>query len=99
MRMSLRSLTVGALLASALTLTGIAQTRDRAAVPEKYTWNLAEIYPSEAAWRAEKDRIAKEIPSLAQFKGKLASSASVLADALEKSSSIDRTLSRLYAYA
>jgi len=99
MRMILRSLTCAAFVTSAVTLTGIAQTRDRSAVPDKYKWNLAEIYPTDAAWRAEKDRIAKEIPSLAQFKGKLGSAASTLADALEKSSSIDRTLSRLYAYA
>jgi len=83
----------------ALSLTGIAQTRDRAAVPDAYKWNLADLYPSDAAWQAAREAIAKDVPSVAQFKGKLGSSASVLADALEKSSSIDRTLSRLFVYA
>jgi oligoendopeptidase F len=82
-----------------VTLTASAQTRDRASIPANYTWNLAEIYPSDAAWVAEKDAIAKVVPSLAQFKGKLGSSATVLADALEKASSIDKTMSRLYVYA
>src|SRR5260221_8050169 len=88
-----------AIVLGAVTLTGSAQERDRSKIPDKYKWNLAEVYPSDAAWRAEKDRIAGVVPTLKEFKGKLASSASVLADALEKSSSVDKTLSRLYAYA
>src|SRR5689334_8415594 len=86
-------------LCVALTLTGSAQTRDRASVPDKYKWNLADIYPTDAAWRAEKERIAKEVPLLEQFRGKLGSSAATLANALEKASSIDKTMSRLYVYA
>ena len=85
-------------LAAALSLTGSAQTRDRAAVPDVYKWNLADLYPNEAAWQADKAAIAKVVPTLAQFKGKLGSSASVLADALEKASSIDRTMSKLAVY-
>jgi oligoendopeptidase F len=85
-------------LATTLSLTGSAQTRDRAAVPDTYKWNLADLYPNEAAWQADKAAIAKVVPTLAQFKGKLGSSASVLADALEKASSIDRTMSKLAVY-
>jgi oligoendopeptidase F len=85
-------------LAAALSLTGSAQTRDRAAVPDMYKWNLADLYPNEAAWQADKAAVAKVVPTLAQFKGKLGSSASVLADALEKASSIDRTMSKLAVY-
>src|SRR5947208_3237941 len=33
----------------ALTVTAGAQTRDRSQTPDKYKWNLAEIYPSDAA--------------------------------------------------
>src|SRR3954470_12474050 len=92
----LRSLAIVGVTVAVLSLTGSAQTRERSAVPDKYKWNLAEIYPTDAAWRAEKERIAKEVPSLAQFKGKLGTSPAVLADALEKGSSIDKTMSRLY---
>ena len=30
----------------------IGQERDRAKVADKYKWNLADIYPDVAAWRA-----------------------------------------------
>ena len=33
-----------------------AQERERSTVDPKYTWNLADIYPDDKAWRAEKDR-------------------------------------------
>jgi oligoendopeptidase F len=88
-----------ALAFAALTLAAVAQERDRAKIPDKYTWNLADIYPSDAAWRAAKDKVAGELPQLRQYQGKLTSSASTLAEALEKQSAFDQELSRLYAYA
>ncbi len=41
-----------------------AQERDRGKIPDKYKWNLADIYPSEEAWREAKDRLVAEIPKL-----------------------------------
>src|SRR5690242_18970795 len=83
----------------ALILTPTAQERDRAKVPDRYKWNLADIYPNEAAWRAAKDKLTGELPQLRQYKGKLTSSATTLADALERQSQLDKELSRLYVYA
>src|SRR5262245_34311523 len=77
----------------------LAQERDRAKVPERYRWNLADIYPSEAAWRSTKDKLAAELSQMKQFDGKLTSSPQVLADALERQSAFDKELSRLYVYA
>src|SRR6187455_1906219 len=91
-RRALTALAAVAALAAAAT----AQERDRAKIPEKYTWNLADIYPSEAAWRAAKEKLAAELPQLRQFQGKLASSAKTLADALDKLYAFDKELSRLY---
>jgi oligoendopeptidase F len=82
-----------------LTLSGAAQERDRANIQEKYKWNLADIYQSDAAWRTAKEKLAQELPSLRQYQGKLGSSASTLADALERMSALDKELSRLYTYA
>jgi oligoendopeptidase F len=96
-RITSRSFVV-ALAILALTLSVVAQERDRAKIPDKYKWNLAEIYPSDAAWRSAKDKITAELPQLRQFQGKLATSASTLADALEKMSAFDKELSRLYVY-
>ena len=78
---------------------GAVQERDRSKVAEKYKWNLADIYPTEAAWRTQKDAITAELPKLRQFQGKLGTSAQTLADALELSSRLDKELSRLYVYA
>jgi oligoendopeptidase F len=83
----------------AMTTLMTAQERDRTKVPDKFKWNLADVYPSDAAWRAEKDRIAAELPKLRQFQGKLAASAQTLAEALDLMYHLDKELSRLYVYA
>ena len=87
------------LATAALTLTVIAQERDRTKIADTYKWNLADIYPTDAAWRASKTKLAAELPQLGQYRGKLTSSAQALADALEKQSGFDKELSRLYVYA
>src|SRR5262245_11963647 len=81
-----------------LTLGSLAQERDRSKVPDKYKWNLADIYPSEEAWRRSKDTLTEQIPQLGQYRGKLSSSAGVLATALEKMSALNKDLDRLYVY-
>jgi len=73
--------------------------RERAAIKDEYKWNLSDIYPNDAAWRAEKQRVASELPVLRSYQGKLGSAASVLADALEHATRLEKTLSRLYVYA
>ena len=54
---------------SALTLSGIAQERDRAKIPDKYKWNLSDLYPDDAAWRAAKDKLAAEIAAARRIQG------------------------------
>jgi oligoendopeptidase F len=77
----------------------IGQERDRAKIGDAYKWNLADIYPSLAGWRAEKEKVSAEIPRVRAFQGKLGSSAATLADALETMTRLDKELSRLYVYA
>ncbi len=77
----------------------LAQERDRAKIPDKYKWNLADIYPSDEAWREAKDRLVAGIPKLGSFRGKLGSSAAPLADALELLSGLNKEAARLYVYA
>ena len=77
----------------------VAQERDRGRIPEQYKWNLADIYPSDAAWRTAKDKLAADLPQIKQFEGRLTASAQTLADALDRQSALDKELSRLYAYA
>ena len=84
---------------SALSLVAVAQERDRAKIPDKYKWNLADIYPDVAAWRAAKTRVEAELPKLRSYQGKLGASPQALADALEHIYRVEKELSRLYVYA
>jgi oligoendopeptidase F len=77
----------------------VAQARDRAKIPEQFKWNLADLYPSDAAWRAAKDKLAADLPQMKQFEGKLTASAAALADALDREYALDKELSKLYVYA
>ena len=76
-----------------------AQERDRAKVPDKYKWNLADLYPSDEAWRSAKDTLAAEFPKIAEYKGTLDTGAARLADALDLQTRLTKELSRLYVYA
>jgi oligoendopeptidase F len=80
-------------------LSGATQQQERNAVPDKYKWDLTPIYPSDQAWRAAKDKLAAEIPSLGAFKDSLVGSAQKLADALELTTRLTKEFARLYVYA
>jgi oligoendopeptidase F len=95
-RIRLSAITVALLM---LALVASAQERDRAKIPDKYKWNLADLYPSDDAWRAAKDKLVLEIPKLAAFKGTLGSSAARLAEALETGNRVAKDLQRVYVYA
>jgi oligoendopeptidase F len=82
-----------------LASVGDAQVRERSEIPDRYKWNLADVFPSDAAWRSAKEKVASELPRLGQFQGKLGSSARVLADALDTMFGLDKELSRAYVYA
>ncbi|MGH9255706.1 MAG: oligoendopeptidase F [Vicinamibacterales bacterium] len=75
------------------------QERARGRIDEKYTWNLADVYPDVVRWRAEKARIASEVPQVRAFAGRLGSSAQTLAEALETMTRLDKEMARLHVYA
>ena len=62
-------------------------------------WDLTELYPSDAAWEAERQAILKAIPALQAQKGTLASGPQALRSALQAQSDLNRRASRLYTYA
>jgi len=84
---------------AASTLIPPSQQRDRNNIPDEHKWDLTAIYPSDESWRAAKEKLASELPKLSHFQGKLASSPSLLADALELQSDLDKELTRLFVYA
>jgi oligoendopeptidase F len=99
MRIPMNRVLTAVVLTAVSALPIAAQERDRSQVPDQYKWNLADIYPSDAAWRAAKEKIAADIPKLQQYRGKLGSGAGTLADALEQAYAINKELGRAYVYA
>src|SRR5262245_40980753 len=75
------------------------QERDRAKVPNRYKWNLADLYSSDDAWRAAKEKVLKEIPTLAGFRGTIGQSAQRLADALDAANRVAKEFQRVALYA
>ncbi len=84
---------------TALAPAAAAQDRSRAAIPDKYKWNLADLFASDDAWRAAKDKLPPQIATIASFKGTLAASPARLADALDTLNRISKDLQRVYLYA
>ena len=62
-------------------------------------WDLTELYPSDAAWEAERQAILKAVPALTAMKGTLGRSAASMRAAFEAQSEISKRTIRLYTYA
>ena len=62
-------------------------------------WDLADLFPTPAAWKAEHDALLADLPKLAAYKGRLGASAATLQAALQTNSDLDRRLQRLSTYA
>ena len=77
----------------------IGRERDRNKIPDKYKWDLADIYASDEAWKAAKENLIRRIPSVRQYRGKLASSAKELLDCFSLVSDLSKEYARLSSYA
>ncbi|HPN32992.1 MAG TPA: oligoendopeptidase F [bacterium] len=91
--------TVEAIIMIALLSAGLlqSQTRERAAVPLRYTWNLQDLYATDDEWRKEKEKHAGQIPALSALKGTLSTPAGLL-QGLKTVSGISKELVRLANY-
>jgi len=94
------------LLAAASVLTAAALTPARswavdaaAATAPGGAWDLSDLYPSEAAWEAERQSLIAALPALAGYRGKLGRDAATLRAALQAMSDFQRNLARLSVYA
>lgn len=77
----------------------MSQMKVRDDLPEKYKWNLTDLYASDEAWKQEKDRLQTEMQKIAQYKGKLTQSPETLMEALEFNAKLGKEMTRLYSYA
>ena len=71
----------------------------RQEVPAEYTWNTADIYPSDEAWQKEFDEAQAAVRALPNYAGRLGESAQVLYEYLTKAFQTDDKMSNLYRYA
>jgi len=71
----------------------------RKEVKEEYKWRLADLFPTPEAWEKAYEKVAKAIPDLAKWEGRLTSSPQVLAEAYGFLSETSKLFARLYAYA
>jgi len=81
------------------TSVAFSQMKVRDEVPDKYKWNLSDLYTSDESWKGEKDRIEKDMQRLTQYKGKLTQSAATLLEALDLNSRLVKEMVRLSSYA
>jgi oligoendopeptidase F len=83
----------------ACAITAQSQERDRTKIPDKYKWNLADIYPSVEAWQAAKTKLTSELGAVVQFKGKLSSSPQQLLACLDYNATLAKEFGRMSVYA
>jgi oligoendopeptidase F len=93
-----RSVTVAVALMTVVA-AAYAAPRERKDIPDKYKWNLVDLYPSEAAWTKAKEDLRRRLATLEDHHGHLGESSQALRDALGKMFDLDRDLSRLIVYA
>lgn len=62
-------------------------------------WDLTELYPTDAAWDAEKAAVEQALKGLAAYRGKLGESGATLKSALQTVSDLRKRVWRLDAYA
>jgi oligoendopeptidase F len=94
-----RSFTRFTALALTLALAAPAAARERAEIPEALTWNLADLFASEAAWTQAQGLVAARIAALPAHQGHLGDSAEALWKALDARSTAELELSRVTVYA
>jgi oligoendopeptidase F len=92
-------LTGAALAALAKGGTALALVQEAAGGAAGAAWDLSELFPNDAAWTAERQRIQAEIARLPQLRGTLGRDSAALRTALQAISDTVRKTVRLYIYA
>jgi oligoendopeptidase F len=72
---------------------------ERGDVPDKYKWNLSELFADEAAWATAKQSLEQDIGNLARWQGRLGESPATLLAALDEWFGLRLKTERSYVYA
>ena len=62
--------------------TAFSQSPKRSDVPDKYKWNLSDIYPAVSDWQDDIKKVESQIDDFTKYKGKLGENSQNLLDAL-----------------
>jgi oligoendopeptidase F len=73
--------------------------RERSRIPEKYTWDLTDIYPDDEAWETAREQLKTEFQRIPSFSGKLSESPGRLIECLEFVNLLEKEYTRLACYA
>src|SRR5690606_5908812 len=97
---------IGAVTAVALTATAAAQSPGADSTPgatpsepERYLWDLTDLYASAAAWDSAFAAVQSRVAALERHRGTLGDGAAALAAALRDISDVRKAVARLYVYA
>ena len=72
---------------------------ERSQVPEEFTWNLKDMFPSDEAWFQENEALKALPAEIAAFQGHLGDDAETLLTFFRKQDEVEVRLSMLYGYA
>lgn len=98
----MHSLEITGVMAACLffaTVSAFAQEKDRSKIPDKYKWDLTQIYPSDDAWKSAKEQLVKDLQKIKAYEGILAQSPQQLLGCLDLVTDLNKTYSRIYVYA
>jgi oligoendopeptidase F len=71
----------------------------RSQIDPRFKWKLEDIYQNPADWEKDAGEVQSLLPQVDSYRGKLGSSASLLAEALEFRDRISRKIEKLFVYA
>ncbi len=75
------------------------KTLQRNEIPEEYTWDLRDLFPTDAAWEQENESLKADVARFAPYQGKLGQDARTLLNYFRLEDEIGVRLEKLYGYA
>ncbi len=88
-----------AALALCLAAPALAAVQERGQIPDRYRWNLADLFPSTPAWAEAERALERRLPGLGAHRGNLGDSAAALLAGLDAVFGFERDLQRVSVYA
>lgn len=77
----------------------LSRTLTRAEVPVEETWDLTDLFATEAEWKTELEAIQNELGTVTQYKGRLGEGAKTLLECLAARDTLSERVSRTMTYA